>query len=523
MNRGQLSPILKFSSFPFVAYISSCIMDAMKSWRTIERLSKEEILSLQNRKLHSFINNYLYPFSPRYQNIFNAHNIDPRQIKTVSDLRHIPFTSKLDFISKDASQPEAYRDFILQPTPEKIKKSWKPAKIVNTIFQSKLKGCDDMKEYLTQEFRPIFMTFTTGTTNRPVPFLYSDYDIRNLYLSGRRMLDLFRIDLSERIVNLFPFAPHLAFWQVAFGGLASYTLALSTGGGKVLGTEGNIAAILRLKPVCILGVPSYIYHVLREAKEKGCQMDFIQRVILGASRVTPAFKEKCAQLLGAMGAKNVAILGTYGFTESRCAWAECPTTFDISAGYHLYPDKEIFEVIDPKTGEVKGEGEDGEIVYTSIDSRASVVIRYRTGDFVKGGISYGPCPHCGLKVPRLSSDITRLSDVKDLQLSKIKGSLVNLENFSVALNEVKEVEEWQLVIRKKDNDPFEIDEVVVYLSTRSPEANFSSLRDRIKEKILSYTEVAPNDIICIPSEEIVKRLELETANKEKRVVDQRPK
>ena len=63
------------------------------------------------------------------------------------------------------------------------------------------------------------MTFTTGTTNSPVPFTYSRYDIENLNLSGNRMVSLFNIQKDERILNIFPFAPHLAFWQTFFGAL----------------------------------------------------------------------------------------------------------------------------------------------------------------------------------------------------------------------------------------------------------------------------------------------------------------
>ena len=100
-------------------------------------------------------------------------------------------------------------------------------------------------------------------------------------------------------------------------------------------------------------------------------------------------------MLNAQGARNVYIFGTYGFTEARTAWAECPTENHLSSGYHLYPDKEIFEIIDPATGEVKDDDEDGELVYTSLDSRASVMLRYRTGDIVKGGITHEPCPYCG--------------------------------------------------------------------------------------------------------------------------------
>ena len=368
----------------------------------------------------------------------------------------------------------------------------------------------------------MFITFTTGTTNKPVPFAYSDYDMKNLYISGARMLTLFGLKENDHVVNLFPFAPHLAFWQVVCGGFAARTLILSTGGGKVMSSEGSIAALLKMKPSVILGVPSYIYHVLRLAKDKGYDMGFIKKVVLGAARVSDVFKIRLASLLTSMGASDVSIFGTYGFTEARSAWVECPTRPEVSSGYHLYPDKEVFEIVDPDTGELKKEGEDGELVYTSLDSRASVVIRYRTGDFIKGGIIYEPCPHCKMTTPRISSDITRLSDVKDLKLSKIKGTLVNLSHFVSVLSDFDQVIEWQIEIRKKDNDPFEVDEVVVYVCPKEG-INREALESDLRRNILLATEVTPNAIIFLSLPEIVRRLELETASKERRIIDSRPK
>ncbi len=493
----------------------------MNPWRNIDRLSKQETADLQNKKLHTLINDYLYPFSPHYQKLFDDHKINPKLIRTAADLKHIPFTSKLDIVSTQEA-PARYRDFVMQPDKQKIMKHWPAVKQVPLALTSVFRGSEYTIDQFNQEFRPVFMTFTTGTTNKPVPFLYSNYDIKNLYVSGSRMLYLFDIKNTEHIVNMFPYAPHLAFWQVVYGGMASCALILSTGGGKVMGTEGNITALLNMRPTVILGVPSFVYHLLRVAREKNVKLDFIKKVILGASRVTIPFKQKLSEMLESMGAKDVKVLGTYGFTEARCAWAECPTSLDVSSGYHLYPDKEIFEIVDPKTGDVKKEGEDGELVYTSIDSRASGVVRYRTGDFVKGGMTFEPCPHCKRRVPRISSDITRLSDVKDLNLSKIKGSLVNLNNFFALMAEVRDIEEWQIELRKKDNDPFEMDELNVYV-TPSAGAEKKHVEEEIREKMLQATEVAPNAIYCIPIDEIVKRLELETANKEKRIVDARPK
>lgn len=438
----------------------------------------------------------------------------------MGDLERIPFTSKHDFVASD-DRPEKFKEFILQPDMEKIRKYWPATKLARLALASLIRGKEYTQDQLAGEFRPSFMTFTTGTTNQPISYLYSRYDIDNLHTSGARMLNLFDIEGSDRVVNMFPYAPHLAFWQVVFGGLSSSVLIMSTGGGKTLGTDGNISALLKMKPAVLLGVPGYVYHVLREAKERGCQMTFMKKVVLGAARLGEGFKEKLVELLEAMGARDVSVFGTYGFTEARCAWAECPTGIGVSSGYHLYPDKEIFEVVDPDTGEVKAEGEDGELVYTSIDARGSVVLRYRTGDFVKGGIIHEPCPHCGRHVPRISSDITRLSDVKDLQLSKIKGSLVNLNNFASALSEIKSVDEWQIELRKRNDDPFEVDEVVVFVCMKSG-GDRARLEDEIRRKILLSTEVAPNEIHFIERREMVKRLELETANKAKRIVDTRP-
>jgi phenylacetate-coenzyme A ligase PaaK-like adenylate-forming protein len=279
---------------------------------------------------------------------------------------------------------------------------------------------------------------------------------------------------------------------------------------------------MKIKPAAILGVPSYIYHLLRFAQEKGHDLSFLKTIILGAAKVTTAYKQKLSEMVKAQGARNVYILGTYGFTEARCAWAECPTQDNLSSGYHLYPDKEIFEIIDPVTGEVKDDREDGELVYTSLDSRASVMLRYRTGDTVKGGIVQGPCPYCGRQTLRLSSDITRLYDNKDIHLSKVKGTLVNLSHFSEVIDDIPQVDEWQLEIRKLNNDPFEVDEIVMYV-TPHPGANQTVVSKLIIDKLTGATEIAPNEIKFVPLDEMVKRLELETANKEKRILDLRPK
>lgn len=493
----------------------------MSNWNKLSFLPIKELREIQNRKLRHFISCQLFPFSPHYQRLFNRHKIKPRYIRTIRDLKIIPFTRKGDFLpTKD--NPRPFQDFILHPDEALIKKYGSKKKLLKLTFFRLIKGKEYLKQGLEKEYRPIFLTATTGTTNQPVSFLYSAFDMENLKESGYRLLEVFGAKGDIRAVNLFPYAPHLAFWQTVFAGLSHNNFLLSTGGGKIMGTQGNIEAISKARPNILIGVPSYIYHLVRTANEMGRDFSFVQKIVLGASAIPWGFKEKLAALLRTMGAAHIRIMGTYGFTEARCAWGECPTALKISSGYHTYPDKEIFEVIDPDSGEVKNENEDGELVYTNIDARGSCVLRYRTGDLVKGGITYARCPHCKMTVPRISSDISRASNIKSLRLTKVKGALVNLNTFGTILEAEKGIEEWQVELRKKDNDPYEVDELIIYVSLGRG-SNQEELKERIKNKIHSATEVTPNEIIVLSHQEMLEKVEMEVSHKVKRLVDNRVK
>jgi phenylacetate-coenzyme A ligase PaaK-like adenylate-forming protein len=483
----------------------------------------KELQCLQNKKLHFFISRHLYPFSPYYRQLFDKNKIKPHHIKTVADLKRIPFTSKKDFITLLKKYPtQSNLAFILQPTEELIRKFLPKSELLKFSFLTFVKGKDYVQMRLEKEYRPIFLTATAGTTNQPIPFLYTIYDLDNLKVYGKRIVEIMELRKDERAMNVFPYAPHLAFWQTVFAGFSANVFIISTGGGKTVGTKGNLRTLLKVKPKFLIGTPSYIYHLLKVARERNFNLSFLNRIILGAGRVPQGFKEKVSKLLREMGASQVMIFGTYGFTEARCAWVECPTDIGTFSGYHTYPDKEVFEIIDPSTGEVKGEGEDGELVYTTIDSRGSCLLRYRTGDLVKGGIVYSPCPYCGRTVPRISSDIIRASNIKNIQLSKIKGTLVNLNNLEYSLDNTPEIDEWQIEIVKKDDDPYEVDQLILYLSLLK-EVNREEFINNLNEKVRSCAEVSFNEINFVSSEEIQRRIEIELSVKAKRIIDKRIK
>ncbi|OGW84390.1 MAG: hypothetical protein A2987_02180 [Omnitrophica bacterium RIFCSPLOWO2_01_FULL_45_10] len=480
-----------------------------------------ELKAKQNTKLHHFITRHLYPFSPYYRRLFDKNKIRPDSIRKVEDLRRIPFTSKKDFVGlakEDVTKRNL--DFVLQPNAELIRKFLPKAELIKYSLTRFLKGDGYFRDRLENEYRPIFLTATAGTTDQPVSFLYTSYDLDNLKIYGKRAIEIFDIKRDERSLNIFPYAPHLAFWQTVFAGFSAGLFILSTGGGKTLGTEGNLRSLMKVRPQFLIGVPSYAYHLLKTARKQNLDLSFLRAIALGAAHVPKGFKRKISALLAEMGSRNVKVLGTYGFTEARCAWGECPTEIDISSGYHTYPDKEIFEIIDPETGNPQDEGEPGELVYTGIDARGSCVLRYRTGDLVEGGIVYRPCPYCGRTTPRISSEIVRASNIKSIQLTKIKGSLVNLNILEHILDDTEEIDEWQIEITKKDNDPYEVDELNLYVCLlKNKDTN--EFVSRLNQEVLSSADLSFNKVNFVTHEEIQRRIEIESAVKAKRIVDKR--
>ena len=493
----------------------------MISWQRLQRMPRAEQRALQGHLLQQYVREQLYPFSPFYRALFDRAGVRPEQIRTVDDLQRVPLSQKRDLLPT-AEDPQRFKQFVLQPDAASIKQAWPLGRKLGLLWQKWTQGAPAVKARIRDDYAPCFMTFTTGRSAEPVPFFYSPHDLRNLRETGGRLIDVMGLEPDYRVANIFPYAPHLAFWQVFFAGQAAGMMVLSTGGGKVMGSSGDLRAMSRLKADALIGVPGYVYHLLRRAAAERMDLSSLRCVVLGAERVPPGMKDKLQALLGEVGARNVRIFGTYGFTEARMAFAECPTRDNAYTGYHLYPDLAVFEVVDPVTGEVLPEGSDGELVFTPLQARASTVFRYRTGDRVRGGLQYGPCPHCGRTVPRISSDLTRESSLKDLQLLKVKGTLVNLEDCAMLLGSMAEVEEWQIELRKKDDDPLEVDELTVHLALRAgvpAEATAARVRDLFHSRL----ELTPNHVRFLELDSMLKKIGMETEMKERRFVDCRPK
>ena len=329
-----------------------------------------------------------------------------------------------------------------------------------------------------------------------------------------------RSSTEYRHVNTFPYAPHLAFWQTHHASIGFGTFMVSTGGGKTLGTLGNINMIDKIQPDVLIGMPTFLYHLMREAVELGKNWPNLKRIVLGGEKTAQGLRAHLRDLAHELGSE-VHIVSTYGFTEAKMAFPECCSATGVTpTGFHLSPDLGIVELVDPKTGNPVEPGKPGEIVFTPLNARGTVVLRYRTGDIAEGGLVWDECPHCGRVGPRLMGPISRVSEVRSLNLDKVKGTLVDFNMLEHLLDDQKGIAAWQIELRKRNNDPLEVDEVILHVT---PESGVSpaEVEHMVKHRFHQVTEFSPNQILCHPMEEMRELLGVGRLLKEEKVADRR--
>lgn len=469
--------------------------------------SPEGMAIRQGALLKRFLWTRAVPFTAHYRRMFSENGIAPEDISGTDDLVKLPFTSKADFTNP--------RDFVIIPDEAVVKRQWR------TVVRALTAGPGAAKEALEKELRPILLTSTTGRSSAPVPFLYTAHDIARLEEGGRRLMQLCQSDPANRHINAFPFAPHLAFWQAHYAGTGHNTFMLSTGGGKAIGTDGNIRIIDKIDPDAIIAMPTFLYHLLQEGAAAGSRWKNLKRLVLGGEKVPAGMRRKLKELCAGMGAEDVAIMSTYGFTEAKMAFTEClPKDGGPPSGFHVYPDMCFVEIIDPETEKRVPDGTPGEIVLTHLDSRGTIVLRYRTGDLIEKGITREPCPHCGSTCPRLLGKISRVSDFKSLNIDKLKGTLVDFNKLENILDDTEGLGAWQVELRKRNDDPLECDIVLVHAVVMKGDE--SQLRETIHDRFLSSAEFAPNEIRFHSWDEMRRMQGVGKELKEKKVVDHRP-
>ncbi|SBU92540.1 phenylacetate-CoA ligase [Streptomyces sp. Ncost-T6T-1] len=298
-----------------------------------ERLGRGELEALQLERLRSTLR-HAYDNVPFYRDAFDRAGLKPEDCRTLADLARFPFTAKTDL-----------RDnypFGMFAVPE-------------------------------QEVRRIHAS--SGTTGRPTVVGYTERD-----------LDTWA-DVVARSIRAAGGRPghkvHVAYGYGLFtGGLGAHYGAERLGCTVIPASGGMTARQVQLiqdfRPEIIMITPSYMLTLLDEFERQGVdpRSTSLKVGIFGAEPWTEGMRAEIEERFA------IDAVDIYGLSEVMGPGVaqECVETKD---GLHIWEDHFYPEVVDPFTGEVLPDGEEGELVFTSLTKEAMPVIRYRTRDLTR--------------------------------------------------------------------------------------------------------------------------------------------
>jgi phenylacetate-CoA ligase len=369
----------------------------------IERASRDEIQALQLQRLRRTLE-HAYEHVPHYRQAFDAQGVHPSELKTLADIARFPFTTK-----KDLRDHYPFGMFAV------------PREQVVRVHAS------------------------SGTTGKPTVVGYTRNDIdtwadlvaRSIRAAGGRAGDIV----------------HVAYGYGLFtGGLGAHYGAERLGctvipmsGGQ---TEKQVQLIRDFQPDIIMVTPSYMQVIIEEFTRQGLDARecSLKVGIFGAEPWTEAMRREIE------GKAGIDAVDIYGLSEvmGPGVASECVESKDGPVIWedHFYP-----EIIDPDTGEVLPDGEEGELVFTSLSKEALPIIRYRTRDLTR-------------LLPPTSRSFRRMG--------KIVGRTDDM-----------------LIIRGVNVFPTQIEEIVLQHEKLSGQYQLQVMRDGLLDEVLVRCELQP--------------------------------
>lgn len=396
--------------------------------REMETMKRSDLQSLQLERLKWMVN-YCYERVPYYRGKLDKAGVKPDKIKTLSDIKYIPFTTKNDL-----------RDnypFGLFAVP--------------------------MKEIVR-------VHASSGTTGKPIVVGYTKNDLDNWAEMVARITYAVGAN-SDSVVQI-------AFGYGMFTGALGLHYGLEKIGATVVPTstgnsERQLMFMRDFKTNTLVSTPSYALYLFEIAKEAGFPLSSynLKLGLLGSEGCTPEMREQIEKTWGMFVTDNYGLSETGGPGLS----GECIER----DGLHICEDFYLCEIIDPDTGEVLEPGSTGELVVTPLTKEGIPLLRYRTRDITR--IVYEPC-RCGRTTARMDKIKGRCDD-----MLIIKGVNVFPSQVESVLMGIKSIgPHYQLVVRRKGYmDTLEVKVELIDGSLLDSYSEIEALHSNIKQRLKS--------------------------------------
>ena len=334
---------------------------------------------------------------------------------------------------------------------------------------------------------------SSGTTGKPVIIPYTAKDVDDWGEMFRRCYEMAGITNKDRI----HITPGYGLWTAGIGfqnGCEKLgAMAIPMGPGN---TEKQLEMMQSMKSTVLCSTSSYALLLAEEIEKRGIKDKIhLKKGVIGSERWSEKMRKNIADKLG------IELYDIYGLTEiyGPGIGINCKH----NTGMHYWDDYIYIEVIDPKTGEPVPDGEQGEIVITTLVKEGAPLIRYRTHDLSR--IIPGECP-CGSCFPRIGTIMGRTDD-----MMKIKGVNVFPSQIEEILGKFTEISsEYQIRISHLEGK----DTMRIYVESTG-DVDFANLAKRITEKVKSGIGFTP--IVKVVEVGVLPRSMKKTA----RVIDER--
>ncbi len=325
-----------------------------------------------------------------------------------------------------------------------------------------------------------YMT-TSGTTGSPITFVATENDLQRL--ADNEYASFICADgTSQDIYQLM-----LTLDRRFMAGMAYFLGLRKLGAGIIRVGPGNVLlqfdTIQRSSPTVLVTVPSFLLKLIDYAREH--KIDLSKTSVKSAICIGEPIRDSKFRL-NKLGRRikskwDIKLYSTYASTEMGAAFTEC----GAGAGGHLNPEMIVVEFLDEENSPV-GPGELGEVTITSLALEGMPLIRFKTGDIC---LHYTePCT-CGRNTLRVGPIVGRKN-----QMIKYKGTTLFPPAFYEILNEIKEVENYIVVVSTNSIDTDDI-QVIIGCTVATP-----ALEKRIKDHFRARLRVAPNINFMAPKE-----------------------
>jgi phenylacetate-CoA ligase len=423
-----------------------------------ETLPREALKALQFKRLQNVLQR-VYHTIGFYKKSFDAAKISPESLSKLDELKNIPFITRQDLRNN--------YPFGLFAVP------------MSNIVR---------------------LHASSGTSGRSSVFSYTRRDIEIWTELTARSLVAAGLTKNDIVHNAFSYG-------LLPGGLGLHYGAEKIGASVIPMSDGNtkrqILLLQDFGPTVLCSTPSYALHLAEEGKALGVDMKNLKlRVgIFGAELWSEATRDAIESAFG------IKALNMFGLSEilGPGIAAEC---LEAHHGMHIFEDHFIVETIHPETGEVLPEGEEGELVFTSLTKEAFPLIRYRSGDISR--LIPEPC-RCGRTHVRMERVLRRSDD-----MITIRGINIFPVQVEAILRDIEGVEPgYQLILDKigaLDAVELHVEVGEKFFGEAGGVKELQGIEKRIVKDMKYYLSISPRVKLVAPHT---------LKNKEKNVIDKR--